>query len=411
MKKFMISIFILASITSVGCKDTIVLEENASINQTVEKYEFTEEAIDLNGDFMFMNYENNKVIGARYNIEETKYVPSDEINENYEYFSISDKSNEINKIYDDIALNSEGLTMNYKWDYYGITNEVEKDLELDKREYYYVDKLKDISIRLDGARDILYKLRDEMIYFDYGNKLPGNDDYYIMYLCSGWDGAEKHLYRDQQIIIVDIKNEKIFYKEELEDKENFIYLTYFDKNLNSIMAITFDGKVKKVNLNGNYIEFEEYKTLNLQEYTLNNNNIDYRRYREVLDNKVVISLINSNSVNKYFTGIYDMVSGELKILDKEIQINYVLGKNNLVFAIYDEEAYLGKVKEDSSVELLYSLSTKEEKCLEAYGIINEEGDKIFVNKYMARAFSEEYPNYIDRHNIEYKYSFINIDRK
>ena len=58
---------------------------------------------------------------------------------NYEYFSISDKSNEINKIYDDIALNSEGLTMNYKWDYYGITNEVEKDLELDKREYYYVD--------------------------------------------------------------------------------------------------------------------------------------------------------------------------------------------------------------------------------------------------------------------------------
>ena len=123
MKKFMISIFILASITSVGCKDTIVLEENASINQTVEKYEFTEEAIDLNGDFMFMNYENNKVIGARYNIEETKYVPSDEINENYEYFSISDKSNEINKIYDDIALNSEGLTMNYKWDYYGITNE------------------------------------------------------------------------------------------------------------------------------------------------------------------------------------------------------------------------------------------------------------------------------------------------
>ena len=411
MKKFMISIFILASITSVGCKDTIVLEENASINQTVEKYEFTEEAIDLNGDFMFMNYENNKVIGARYNIEETKYISSDEINENYEYFSISDKSNEINKIYDDIALNSEGLTMNYKWDYYGITNEVEKDLELDKREYYYVDKLKDISIRLDGARDILYKLRDEMIYFDYGNKLPGNDDYYIMYLCSGWDGAEKHLYRDQQIIIVDIKNEKIFYKEQLEDEENFIYLTYFDKNLNSIMAITFDGKVKKVNLNGNYIEFEEYKTLNLQEYTLNNNNIDYRRYREVLDNKVVISLINSNSVNKYFTGIYDMVSGELKILDKEIEINYVLGKNNLVFAIYDEEAYLGKVKEDNSVELLYSLSTKEEKCMEAYGIINEEGDEIFVNKYMGRAFSEEYPNYIDRHNIEYKYSFINIDRK
>ena len=186
MKKFMISIFILASITSVGCKDTIVLEENASINQTVEKYEFTEEAIDLNGDFMFMNYENNKVIGARYNIEETKYVPSDEINENYEYFSISDKSNEINKIYDDIALNSEGLTMNYKWDYYGITNEVEKDLELDKREYYYVDKLKDISIRLDGARDILYKLRDEMIYFDYGNKVPGNDDYYIMVGCTPW---------------------------------------------------------------------------------------------------------------------------------------------------------------------------------------------------------------------------------
>ena len=42
---------------------------------------------------------------------------------------------------------------------------------------------------------------------------------------------------------------------------------------------------------------------------------------------------------------------------------------------------------------------------------NEEGDKIFVNKYMGRAVSEEYPNYIDRNNIEFKYSFINIDSK
>lgn len=417
MRKFMISICILISITTVGCKDTVVLEENIGIDNTVEEYDIKEVPIDLKGYFTFMNYENNEVIGMGYNVESEKEIsiPLDELND--KYLSINDENNEINSIYDDIALNSEGLTMNDEWDYYGITNEVEKDIEIEEREYYYVDKLEGISIRLDGIRDMLHKLRDEDIYFDYGKKIPGNNDYYIMYLSKKNEYTQRVLYRNQQIIIVDIKNEKIFYKqgEVFEDKENFIYLTYFDKNLNSIMAITFDGKIKKVNLEDNHIEFEEYESLNLQDYILNNINVDYMRYREVLDNKVVISLIDTKSIDKYFTGIYDMISGELKILDEKIQINYVLGKNNLVFAIYAGEAYLAEVKEDSSVELLYSLSTDEQKCIAGYGIINEAGDTIFVNKYMSLVSEYEYVYgngmYIDGNKVEDKYSFIHINNK
>ena len=135
----------------------------------------------------------------------------------------------------------------------------------------------------------------------------------------------------------------------------------------------------------------------------------------MVNNKVVISLIDTKSIDKYFTGIYDMISGELKILDEKIQINYVLGKNNLVFAIYAGEAYLAEVKEDSSVELLYSLSTDEQKCIAGYGIINEAGDTIFGNKYMSLVSEYEYVYgngmYIDGNKVEDKYSFIHINNK
>ena len=49
MKKFMISICILVSIITVGCKDTVVLEENVIIDNTVEKYDIKEMQIDLKG--------------------------------------------------------------------------------------------------------------------------------------------------------------------------------------------------------------------------------------------------------------------------------------------------------------------------------------------------------------------------
>ena len=128
MRKFMISICILISITTVGCKDTVVLEENIGVDNTVEEYDIKEVPIDLKGYFTFMNYENNEVIGMGYNVESEKEIsiPLDELND--KYLSINDENNEINSIYDDIALNSEGLTMNDEWDYYGITNEVEKDI-------------------------------------------------------------------------------------------------------------------------------------------------------------------------------------------------------------------------------------------------------------------------------------------
>ena len=408
MKKVLIAMLLISSMVSVGCKDSIILDENTLAQQKdVQNFEITEMPVDLNGNFTAFNYVDDKVIGFKvvhedkeYNLEEVIINEEGKFIEDEKYLISGETFN------DTIFCGAEGITQEYDTEKQG-----------DEREFYYRDNLNDITIRLDGFNELIKNYKDG--YYKEGRKLSNSQKYYVISL-NKYDISLKEDFNsgiNQQIIILDIEHEKMYYKNEARiinsnnidisnsDNERVISL-YYDEGINSIMAITYSGKVKKVILEGNNIEFEDYKVLNLQGYKLYNNGVV--EIMQLSDKKFILTLEDSENTG-YVYAVYDYTSGELNILEKDIQDVYTLGKNNLFTVKYNQEAYLAQLKEDYSVEFIYKFSKDNYKCINAYGVMNGNGDKVFIKKYIYTG--EDINKGYDDSDIEVEHSFLELYNK
>ena len=171
MKKVLIAMLLISSMVSVGCKDSIILDENTLAQQKeVQNFEITEMPVDLNGNFTAFNYVDDKVIGFKvvhedkeYNLEEVIINEEGKFIEDEKYLISGETFN------DTIFCGAEGITQEYDTEKQG-----------DEREFYYRDNLNDITIRLDGFNELIKNYKDG--YYKEGRKLSNSQKYYVISL-------------------------------------------------------------------------------------------------------------------------------------------------------------------------------------------------------------------------------------
>lgn len=406
MKKILVSILILASINTIGCNDTMVLEENTkevSIvkgenekTDIIEDFDIKEVPVDIENNFIPRVYINDKVLGT--NISE--------LDKEKEITYSLTKDGEVTKYEDENFLVLNNYANCYYYNYYGVTERKEKVKNTTVSQYYYVDKMKNIEFKLDGFNTINLKYQSQGT--GYGDILQGNDNYYVIYF-SKYSGDFYSQYSsegsEQQVLLIDIKNEKMYLKEEndMKNGETFIASMYYDENLNCIMALTYDGKIKKVSINNDKIQLKDYKDINLQGYKIcykYGGMIDNRG----IDNKVILEVTKNRKDEKFTSAIYDIKSNELVVLEEGLNIHNIMGKNNLVNVIYKDEPYIAQIREDNTINYLYKFGDDKNKYYSAYGVINEEGNSIFIKKYLNEAPEGEY-------SLKEEYSFLKLIAK
>lgn len=422
MRKLMMLMVITLSLLGIGCNETVVLEENTTVAQEIKEFEVTEVPIDLKEDFWPLKFIDDKLIVARstYDYDNRQQYRSGFIDENGK---IKDMNNE------ELVASEYGHKTIYG--YYGISQEYDTKKEGSIREFYYRDILKDITIRLDGFNELTKKYRTSRGYIFEQRYLANNEKYYML-LISKYDpddgsGLVEINTDEQMVIIIDIENKKMYYKKvdtfgenegnddnniisnHSESRDNCVYSLYYDEEIESIMAITFSGKVKKVNLENGNIDLQEHRTLNLQGYELDDNSLEFGK--SISSEDYVIRLKNPND-NSIIFGIYNSNSGEINLLEEGMYVTSELGKHDLVTISYKNEAYLAQIKEDYTVEFIYKftdLTNENYKCSTAYAIMNNEGNRIFTVKTMY--YGENLQEGFDNNKIRSDYSFIDLKSK
>lgn len=422
MRKLIMVMVLFLALFCIGCSATIVLEENTAVNKEIEKFDVTETALDISEDFSAFCYVDGKV-----GIGRTKYNSTGK----YDYISsFIDKEGNIEDSEEDFLVTSEfGSTTITSAT--GVTQEYDTEKQGSLREYYYRDGIKDITIRLDGFNELTKKYRTSGRYTVESRYIENNDDYYMLLISKYDSNKENRLVEintdEQMMIIIDIKNEKMYSKEintfrennENSDttivsdhnysKDNCVYGLYYDKELESIMAITFGNKVKKVNLSGGYIKLEDYRNLGLKGYELDNNSFDF--IFDISNDNFIMRLKNPKDDSKVYA-VYNSISGEINLLEEGMYVTGELGKYNLVTISYKNEAYIAQIKEDYTVEFLYKftdLTDENYKCIAAYTIMDYDSDEIFVIKSMYGGDSLE--NGFDNTKVRTDYSFIDLKVK
>lgn len=368
MKRVLSIIIVFAlSLIIIGCKKSIVLNEDVRVEANKE-YKITETKVDIKNDFRPFMYTGDKVYGTTPDISKydaRTYV----VNKNGEF-----KTNDVNFA---IKSNLESYA------HYGLTQEFDKEKQGSLREFYYRDSISDITIKLEGYNELTKEYRSKNGYSEYVHKKLNNEKYLPITISKYQGDNETNIakvnFDQQQVVIVDIESEKIYYKE--NDNSNIdecVYSFYYDNSVNSIMAIMYSGKVKKINFNDKFIEFEDYKTLNLQGYEIHDNGLIYSE-NEILQDKLIIKLKNKEDKSMIY-GIYNINISEVSILEKDISIAKVLEKDGLFTMKYKENSYLAQMNEDYTIKYLYKASDDNYKCIISNSLINEEGNSIFIVK-------------------------------
>lgn len=417
MRKLIMVLFL--ALFCIGCSETIVLEENTAVNKEIENFDVIESALDISEDFSAFGYVDGKVGICR-----TKYDSTGR----YNYISsFIDRNGNIEDSQDNMTFPSEyGSTTIYNVE--GITQEYDTEKQGSMREFYYRDSLKDITIRLDGFNELTKKYRTSNGYIFEARHVENNENYYMI-LISKYDGNNETGYLEintdeQMMIIIDIENEKMYHRKvdtfeesdantiisnQSKSKDDCIYSLYYDEEIESIMAITFGNKVKKVNFKNEDMELEEYSILNLQGYELDDNGLDFGR--AISNQNFVIRLKNSKDDSRIFA-VYNSNLGEINLLEEGMYVTSELKKYSLVTISYKNEAYLARIKEDYTVEFLYKftdLTDENYKCISAYAIMDHNNDDIFVIKSMYGGDSLE--NGFDNTKVRTDYSFIDLKGK
>lgn len=403
MKKFLsIILTTIISLSMIGCKESVVLEDRVKSVEGVKAFDVLETPVEFEKEEVLYPslFVNDNVYGAEFINGED---PLNDITDLKGYYIDKDGNyNEdkgskffLTKIGNVSTINYCGLTKEYD----------NRDISIDEKEYYYRDNLNDITIKIEGLNELIDNFNlsySEYLKWDY--YILGENKYFVLTLRLYEGNLELSNFIEQSLFIVEIESGKtIKVKIKDENETNSIIYVYYDESINSIMAIMSDNKVKKVNVINNEIYLEDYKELNFQNYKL------YHNYgffiKEYKDNLIFTLIDEENFTEEDFMenirySIYNKKSGEVQLLDKGIFIMDVFGESNLISVIYNDDSYLAEIDENNNIELIYKFDKKDYDYVSIYGVSNEEGNRLFICKTL---FNKELES-----NQKEEYSFIDL---
>lgn len=391
------------SISMIACKESVVLEEQVKSVEGVKSFDILETPVEITTEEVIYPslFINDNVYGA------TFINGEDPINDvaDFKGYYIDKDGNYNEDKYSKFFLTEIGGNVS-TLSYCGLTKEYDnRDIPIDEKEYYYRDNLNDITIKIEGLNELIGDLSVlSSEYFTWNDYIFGDNKYFALNFNFYKDYINNSHLMEQTLFLIEIESGKVIRVKIKDENEidSVIYM-YYDENINSIMAIMSDNKVKKVNVINNEIKLEDYKQLNFQDYKLYG---DYGYFIKEYKEDLIFALIDEeNFTEENFIGntryaIYNKESGEVELLDKEIFIMDVFGESNLISVIYNDDSYLAEIDEDNNIELIYKFDKKDYDYVSIYGVSNEEGNRLFICKTL---FNKGFES-----NQKEEYSFIDL---
>lgn len=394
---------VILSISIIGCKESVVLEDMVKSVDGVKAFDVVETPVEIEKEEVIYPslFINDNVYGA------TFINGEDSINDVVDFKGYYiDKYGNCNEDKDSKFFSTEIGGNVSVLSYCGLTKEYDnRDIPINEKEYYYRDNLNDIIIKIEGLNEVIDDLNLlSSEYFTWNDYIFGDNKYCALNFNFYKDYINNSHLMEQTLFLIEIESEKVIrVKIKDENESNSIIYMYYDENINSIMAIMSDNKVKKVNVINNEIKLESYKELNFQDYELYS---DYGYSIKSYKDNLIFTLIDDenfseeNFMESTRYAIYNKESGEVQLLDKGIFIMDVFGESNLISVIYNDDSYLAEIDEDNNIELIYKFDKKEYDYVSIYGVSNEEGNRLFICKTL---FNRELES-----NQKEEYSFIDL---
>ena len=393
---------IALSLSLIGCKENVVLEEKVNSIDGVKDFNVVETPVEIaKEDVIYPSlFINDNVYGAEAIRSDSDYSSIIDLKGYY-----IDKDGNYNvdnesKIFLTELGNASSIS------YCGLTKEYDnRDIPIDEKEYYYRDNLNDITIKIEGLNELIGDLSVlSSEYFTWNDYIFGDNKYFALNFNFYKDYINNSHLMEQTLFLIEIESGKVIRVKIKDENEidSVIYM-YYDENINSIMAIMSDNKVKKIIITDNDIKLENYKELNFQDYELYT---DFRNYIKSYNDSLIFFLKDKdnfseeNFIENTRFGLYNKITGEVQLLDKDIFIMEVFGKNNLISIIYNDDTYLAQIDGDNNIELIYKFDKQEYDYMSVYGIINEEGNRLFIVKTLFNEGNES--------NTKKEYSFIDL---
>lgn len=391
------------SISMIGCKESVVLEEQVKSVEGVKSFDILETPVEIATEEVIYPslFINDNVYGATFINGED---PINDVADFKGYYI--DKDGNYNEDKDSKFFLTEIGGNVSTLSYCGLTKEYDnRYIPIDEKEYYYRDNLNDITIKIEGLNELVNEINLlSSDYLTWDNYILGDNKYFVLTLNLYNDDLSSSNLIEQTLFIIEMESGKtIKVKTKNKDESSSILYMYYDENINSIMAIMSDNKVKKVNVINNEIKLEDYKELNFQDYKLYG---DYGYNIKNYKDNLIFALVDKDAADEEISmdnircAIYNKLSGEVQLLDKGIFIMDVFGESNLISVIYNDDSYLAEIDEDNNIELIYKFDKKEYDYIFIDGVSNEEGNTLFISKTL---FSEG-----TEINQKEEYSFIDL---
>ena len=400
MKKIINMILVTTlSLSLIGCKESVVLEEKVKSIDGVKSFNVVETPIEIEDQLIYPSlFINDNVYGAEAIRSDSDY--SSIIGLKGYYIDKDGNYNVDNE--SKIFLTEFGNVSSMS--YCGLTKEYDnRYIPIDEKEYYYRDNLNDITIKIEGLNELVNEINLlSSDYLTWDNYILGDNKYFVLILNLYNDDLSSSNLIEQTLFIIEMESGKtIKVKAKNKDESSSILYMYYDENINSIMAIMSDNKVKKITITDNDIKLENYKELNFQDYELYS---DFGNYIKSYKDSLIFTLKDKdnfseeNFIENTRFGVYNKITGEVQLLDKDIFVMEVLGESNLISVIYND--YLAQIDEDNNIELIYKFDKQGYDHISIYGVVNEEGNRLFIRKTL---FNNETPSY-----NKPEYSFIDL---
>ena len=389
------------SLSLIGCKESVVLEEKVKSIDGVKSFNVVETPVEIEDQLIYPSlFINDNVYGAEAIRSDSDY--SSIIGLKGYYIDKDGNYNVDNE--SKIFLTEFGNVSSMS--YCGLTKEYDnRYIPIDEKEYYYRDNLNDITIKIEGLNELVNEINLlSSDYLTWDNYILGDNKYFVLTLNLYNDDLSSSNLIEQTLFIIEMESGKtIKIKTKDEDESNSILYMYYDENIDSIMAIMSDNKVKKITITDNDIKLENYKELNFQDYELYS---DFGNYIKSYKDSLIFTLKDKdnfseeNFIENIRFVIYNKIIGEVQLLDKDIFIMEVFGKNNLISVIYNDDSYLAQIDEDNNIELIYKFDKQGYDYISIYGVVNEEGNRLFICKTLFNKETES--------NTKKEYSFIDL---
>lgn len=268
MRKIINMILVTAlSLSIIGCKESVVLEEKVKSIDGVKAFNVVETPVEIAKEEVIYPslFINDKVYGAEAIRSDSDYSSTIGLKGYY-----IDKDGNYNVDNESKIFLTEFGNVN-SISYCGLTKEYDnRDIQIGEKEYYYRDNLNDITIRIEGLNELVNEFNLlSSDYLTWDNYILGDNKYFVLILnLYNHDLSSSNLI-EQTLFLIEMENGKtIKVKTKNEDESSSILYMYYDENINSIMAIMSDNKVKKITITDNDIKLENYKELNFQHYEL-----------------------------------------------------------------------------------------------------------------------------------------------